>query len=345
MIGDVRAWLVWFSAAAALTLVARNPTYLLLLLLSARLMAATYGLRDRSWAFPFWGLGAFVLGIAALYSMAFVHEGETVLFRLPPWPLVGGPWTAEALAAGVVNGLVLLVLMAVFLALGSVVRTDELLRLVPAGLRDLGLVLLIAVNYVPETRLQLRLIQEAQAIRGHRLRGLAEWRPVVIPLLESGLERAVRLAEAMVARGFGSAESTGRSGRGRLALLCGLLLAMAGWLLLLVGRPIGWVGLGAGLGVLLAVVWRSGRRHRRTQYRVRAWSRFDTLLVTSGVAPVILLILGRALHPGYTLAYDPFPRLGWPPFDPVVGLTLAVMALPAAAQAITRPADAPERLT
>ena len=48
----------------------------------------------------------------------------------------------------------------------------------------------MAITYVPETARHFQRIREAQAIRGHRLRGLRDWRPIVIPLLVGGLERA-----------------------------------------------------------------------------------------------------------------------------------------------------------
>ena len=34
-------------------------------------------------------------------------------------------------------------------------------------------------------------IREAQAVRGHRVQGIRDWLPIVVPLLVSGLERAM----------------------------------------------------------------------------------------------------------------------------------------------------------
>ena len=67
-----------------------------------------------------------------------------------------------------------------------VVPTAELAGLTPTALYELGLVLLVAITYVPETARHFQRIREAQAIRGHRLRGLRDWRPIVIPLLVGG---------------------------------------------------------------------------------------------------------------------------------------------------------------
>jgi len=41
--------------------------------------------------------GLIVVTTAALFNVAMVHVGTTVLFTLPAWiPLLGGPWTLEA---------------------------------------------------------------------------------------------------------------------------------------------------------------------------------------------------------------------------------------------------------
>ena len=74
----------------------------------------------------------------------------------------------------------------------------------PRAFYDLGVVVLIALTYVPQTMQQWQRIREAQAIRGHRWRGVRDWQPLVIPLFIGGLERAMALAEAMVARGYGA---------------------------------------------------------------------------------------------------------------------------------------------
>ncbi|MCI0577775.1 MAG: energy-coupling factor transporter transmembrane protein EcfT [Chloroflexi bacterium] len=325
-----RAWLVWVLAAALLVMVARNPLYTVILLLVSQVALATRaaGPGGRKW--PFWSLGLFIVLVSAVYNSLFVHVGQTVLLRLPAGlPLLGGPVTLEAMVAGAANGLVLLALLSVFTALNALVPAGELVRLMPAALHDLGLVILIALTYVPETGRHLQRIREAQAIRGHRLRGLRDWRPVVIPLLVGGLERSLQLAEAMVARGYGATAGAQHSLAIRLVSFLGLLAAFTGWLLAYwLGWP-GWLLLAAGAGVLAGLLWVAGRRSPRSQYRPLPWRPRDSLLVAVALLPLLVALLPWPFVAQGTLAYSPYPRVHMPAFDPFIGLALAALVLPA----------------
>lgn len=324
---DGRAWLIWLLVAAGLAMVIRNPLYSIILVLVSQAVLAVWGRPDAPLRLPIWRLGLFMVGFSTLFNALSVHLGNTVLFRLPAgWPLVGGAITLEAVLYGAANGLLLLALLGLFLAFNAIVPGHELVRLTPPALHDLGLVVLIAISYVPEMMGQLQRIREAQAIRGHRLRGLRDWRPIMVPLLVGGLERSMGLAEAMTARGYGATADEGQTVRVRLGLVIGLVLAIGGWTLSYwLGWP-GWLLLGAGAGVLMLVLWRSGRRVRRTEYRARRWSRADSWLLITAVVPLLILAL-----PGVdrsSLNYNPYPQWQWPPFDPLIGLGLLLLAAP-----------------
>jgi energy-coupling factor transport system permease protein len=243
----------------------------------------------------------------------------------------------EAIAEGAANGLTLLTLMTVFVALGAIVPMSELTRLVPAAFRDLGLVLLIAVNYVPETRRHLGRIRDAQAIRGHEVRGLRDWRPLVVPLLVGGLERAMRLSETMVARGFGSAgDEASRPGE-QLLLVVGLIAAVAGWFIVVWRGGSGWLLLLLGLLATVGVVVTRGRRVRRTSYRRQPWGVTDiSLLVTASIALAIVILPWPFVNRA-TLTWTPYPNLTVPALDWLVVLALAGLALPALVNSVTKP--------
>lgn len=326
---DARAWLVWVAAAAVLVMVARNPLYTVLIMAVVQVVR-TVRAPGAGLPLPIWRLGAFLVVISAVLNALSVHIGETVLFRLPAgWPLVGGAITLEGFVYGAANGLVLLGLLAVFSAFNALVPAHELVRLTPGALQDMGVVVLIAITYVPETLHHWRRIREAQAIRGHRLRGIRDWRPVVIPLLVGGLERAMGLAEVMVARGYGAAvdqrQSLGRSA----GLLLALLLTFAGWLLIFWVGWLGWLLLVAGVVLMLGLLWRIGRERPRTRYRPAVWGWPEMWVVLSAVLPLLAVLLPLPLIDRTTLLYSPYPRLAIPPFDPLLGLSLALLALPA----------------
>ena len=328
---DARAWAVWLLAGGVLVLATRNPLYLLLLLAASRVVHAACGPATPS-GLPYARLSALILVFSTLFNALTAHAGETVLFALPAgWWLIGGPVTLEAAAYGFITGLSLVALLSFFVAFNAIVPTGELVALAPAALYELGLIVLLGITYVPETGRQLRRIREAQAIRGHRLRGLRDWRPIVVPLLIGGLERAMNLAETMVARGFGSVAQVGAPWRARLALLLGLALALGGALRLAWGGADGWALIG-GAALAVALGYRAlSRRAARTRYRPRRGTWADTALVVAALLPLALLLPLPALARA-GLAFEPYPRLTPPPFAPWAGALLLGLAAPAAGQ-------------
>ncbi len=198
-------WLLWLLAAALPALTTRNPLYLVIVLLAAALVYQAVAARSpfgRDWrlvlrfALTLW---AFTLAFDVLTW----HYGATPLLTLPDnWPVVGGPITLEALAFGLTSGLALATLLLVFAAFNAAVDHYQLLRLLPPFIYQAGLVTSIALTFVPQTVASLRDIREAQMLRGHRFRGLRDLVPLLLPLLTTGLERAIQLAESMEARAF-----------------------------------------------------------------------------------------------------------------------------------------------
>ena len=327
---DARAWLVWVLAGAALAMTIRNPLYTVILLLVARVVDLACGRPDAGLRLPLGRITLVVLLFATLFNGLFVHSGQTVLFRLPPaWPLVGGPITLEGMVYGLETGLILLALLFLFVTFNRVVSPGELVRLTPRAFHDLGVVVLIAITYVPETARHLERIREAQAIRGHRLRGLRDWRPVIIPLLVGGLERAMGVAEAMVARGYGATAGRDQDPRVLAGLVLGLLLLLSGWLLSFWQGPLGWLLLGSGALLLGLLLWRNGRRVIHTRYRPRPWTLQDTLVLLSSLVPLLLVFIPWPFLARDTLAYTPYPLIHLPPFDPVVGIAFLLFTLPA----------------
>lgn len=327
---DARAWLVWLAAGGLLVLATRNPLYLVVLLAVSRAVQAVCEAREgAAWRLPFWRIAALILVFSTLFNLLTAHIGQTVLARLPArWWLIGGPLTLEAAVFGFVAGLSLVALLSFFLAFNTIVPTHELAGLTPGALYELGLVMLIALTYVPETIRHYRRIREAQAIRGHRLRGLGDWRPILLPLLIGGLERAMNLAETMVARGYGATATTAAPRRVRLLLLGGLLLALGGALRLAWRGADGWVLIGGSVLVVGLAYRDLSRRAPRTRYRLRRWAWADTVVVGAALLPLLFLLPLPGLD-GVGLGYAPYPRVTPPPFNVWVGLAILGLAAPA----------------
>jgi energy-coupling factor transport system permease protein len=336
---DARAWLVWLVAVLAVASTTRNPLYLAQVALSLAVVwtvaIPTARADRRGLAVSPWRLALVLLPLGVVFNALTVHVGQTVLFRLPAgWPLIGGAITLEAAVFGALNGAALLLLLVGFGVLNAAVAMRDLLRLTPRAFHQVGVVVSIALTFFPHTLATLARVREAQAIRGHRVRGVRDWTPLVVPLLVGGLEQAMGLAEAMVARGYGTTRAAEQPVGVRLFLVLGLLGILLGW----AGRMVlpawalrlGWAELALGtalavLGAALVVgaLWWAGRGVLHTTYRPRRLDARDAaVMAAAGLALVPVLLPGR-------LAYPVYPSLTLPPFDLLIGGLLLGLLGPA----------------
>lgn len=333
--GHPAAWLLWAVAAALPALTTRNPAYLLLLSLA---VAAVYGdLSDRTegtsgWGW-FWKVALFLWLFTVPLNALTAHYGQTVLFTLPDsLPIVGGPVTLEAAAYGFLSGWGWLGVLAIFASLNRAVEPYRLLRAAPPVLFQTGVVASIALSFIPQAGQALREIREAQAVRGHRQRGLRDLPPLLLPLLTTALERSLQLAEAMEVRGFGNAplRSPTLHRWGQILTVLSLLALLTGLLWRgFQGESAGGFFLSlAGLGLLLLSLVLQSRAIGRTHYRAQHWSSGDLVLALAAGLDVIAYLLLLVLSPDL-MAYTPYPRLDWPAFQPALGLYFLLLALPA----------------
>lgn len=329
-------WLSWaFSVLAVLTLT-RNPWYLLLILGGLALVAWWVPKPPDAPPIPFpaWRFGLVVIPISALFNALSVHIGVTVMFQIPrAIPLLGGPVTVEALLYGALNGLALTAIYALFTLFVSVLPLSALVRLVPRAFYPVAVVITIAIGFVPTTLRHLQQIREAQAVRGHTLRGWRDWLPLFLPLLTGGLERALHLAEAMTARGF-AAESAGPPPwLLRLGLSLGLLAFLGGWLWRLFGEQetIGLLLLLMGLAVIVGLLWSVGRARQHTVYRPSPWRPIDALIILASVGLGLAFLVPWPNFDRSSIFYYPYPRLIWPTLDAVLLLMLGGVLSPALA--------------
>nr|WP_290666680.1 energy-coupling factor transporter transmembrane component T [Ardenticatena sp.] len=324
------AWLAWCAAAVSATLLTRNPFYLTLALLAVLWVRSVLVPNPEGIAAWLLRWGWLFIMFAALFNGLTIHYGEHVLLRLPAsWPLIGGAITAEAILFGALTGVSLMTLLLIFTTFNDVSDYAELLRLTPGFLFHAGLVVSIALSFVPQTVRAYRDVREAQMIRGHRMRSWRDVLPLLLPLLIDGLERAIQLAEALESRGFGGRALQGGL-RARLALLAGLMLLLLGLgLHRLLAHPV--VGLGMSAAGLLLLLWgffRLNRAARRTRFHRRPWHDEDKtlLLISLGVLAVVWSV---ALFDPAALAFYPYPRLSMPPFETWLGVAYMGVAAPA----------------
>jgi energy-coupling factor transport system permease protein len=337
-------WLLWLLAALLPAMATRNPLYLTILLLAVAVDYNTIGRASPlagSWRL-FLKVGLVLVAFSVLFNTLTSHHGQTVLFTLPRLTLkgggvtlldLGGEITLEALSYGLANGLNLMAILLIFATFNVLVDHHQLLRSIPALMYQMGMIASIAITFVPEMVASLKDIREAQALRGHRFRGIRDLLPLFVPLLTSGLERAIQLAESMEARGFGSGAPP-RSRKRELAHKALILLALFG---LLAGAfwygyyaASRWAGALVVLGSILLLASNlvaMGRRVERSRYRRELWRRRDTIVSAASIIAITTIALFWLVDAEALLFY-PYPRFSVPSFNPLIGLVLLTVVIP-----------------
>lgn len=185
------AWIVWSLGAALATMTTTSPFYLAILLACAWVVHSAHqrtGPEARSFRI------FLIVGAVTLAT-------RTVLVLL-------GPVTAGSITTAFLEGLRLAVLLVVFGAFNSVADPYGVLKLAPRRFHEAALAAALALSIAPRTIASIARVREAQQMRGIRVGG---WRTVpalAVPVLETGMEEAVVLAESMDARGHGRGTRT-----------------------------------------------------------------------------------------------------------------------------------------
>ncbi len=341
------AWWAWALGVGAATSLTTNP--LLLLLLVAAVVAVVLAKRsDDPWARSvraYLWLAAVVLGIRIVFQVVLGGQRDgTVLLTLPELHLpawaagirVGGPVTAEAMAATVYDGLRLAALLVCVGAANALANPRRALRSVPPALAELSLAVVVALTVAPQV------VESALRVRrARRLRGSARTvSALVIPVLADALDRSLALAASMDVRGYGRAR--GHVGRWPWLALVGSVAATVG-LYGLLGLPgsITWAAplLIVGVTAVLAALVGAGRRRGTTRYRPDPWWARETLVALAGLGAAAGLVALAAS--GAPLLHPSTDPLVWPMLDPTTGpgaVALAAVLL-AASPLLTAPAN------
>ncbi|HYI16405.1 MAG TPA: energy-coupling factor transporter transmembrane component T [Thermomicrobiales bacterium] len=323
------AWLLWFVGVSSVPVISRNPFYLALDLLVV--LVVYLSLPRTSGAARAWRMFALVGSTLALLSVGFnvltVHVGDKVFATLPDaLPIVGGNLTWNAFVYGALSALAIATLLVAAATFNTAVRQGDVIRLVPGSFAGLGIAGSIAMTMVPQTIAAGRDIYDAQRSRGHRFRGLRDAGSLIVPLLGSGLERAVTLSEALEARGFGASVAIAEPPTTRRLPLLGAVGLLALSLLAIASGRLA-VGLALMAGAVAFGLRATPPRNRRTRFRTLEWNAASLAVAGSGLA-VVVTFAGLLTLTGSTLSYDPFPRLTMPPFEPLAGSALLLLLAP-----------------
>lgn len=340
-------WVVWALAAALSLQLAPSPVYVLLVIGIAWLVVAEHGL-DGPYARAF----PILVGVAVFFAVFRVvlialttHGNTDVLFTTPSFTMpellggfaVGGSTTAPTVLQAGAEGLVVVGIIAVFAAFNAVVSHYELVQTTPRAFYELGLIVVVALAFVPSTIEAIRDVREADRARtGGRVVRRGRLVRQVVPVLERGLEQAVTLAESLDSRGFAHGGSTARE-RGAGWTGVASLVAMGSAFVALVAREDTVALVLGAVGVIGLVVTVRVASHEtgRIRYRPRRLTTADRCCIAGTlVAPILLAVL--VLTGDDTLTWSPSP-VAWPS----LGILPALAFLPLLAPLARRPAVVP----
>ena len=349
-----KVWTLWLLAALTPAMLTQNPLYLLIIILAVGLNY--HNLDHRSPVAQGWGaflrLGLILIAVSIVFNLVFVNAGATHLFTLPElrWEIttqagpitilqIGGDVSLESLLYGLSTGLALLALLLTFATFNAQVDHYQLLRSMPRFLYQSAIVMSIAITFIPQMFIAQREIREAQALRGHRFRTIRDLLPLFVTLLAEGLERSLTLAESMEARGFSHQPAGAGKHRGLLlksTIAVALLVLISGALAwnYFPNQLIGGLAMVAGVLMLITAIWSVGRNVPRSRYRRTVW-RYPDTYVTIAAVIVMLVFLTTWLTQRSALIFYPYPRVAWPPFNPILALTLLLISAPALVSRLT----------
>jgi energy-coupling factor transport system permease protein len=338
------AWWLWATAIAVAAMQTTNPL-LLALLASTVLLVAAARRSARASARSltmFIRLGLFVIALRVALQVLFGDRlPGHVLFTLPSVPLpswaegvsIGGPVTAESILLAATEGLRLAVVLLAFGAANVLASPFRLLKCLPSILYESGVVVTVALSYVPQLAATIEDIRTMRRLRGRPVRGVAGLRGMAVPVLEGALDRSVHLAASMDARGYGRRVEANRSRRivSRTLILVGMVACLLGLYLVTGtssnGSGLAYVALGV-CGALAGVVL-GGVRARRSTYRPDPWRGPEWVVTGSAIALVAAFAVASAAGaPGLHVDYSP---LAWPTVPLLCVIGIACSAIPAIA--------------
>ena len=341
------AWLGWAVAAAAAVQLAPSPVYVALIVGITWVIVEAHA-ADGPYrrAFPFLLTVGAIFGLSRVIIAALTsHNGTHIWFTLPHATMpdilggftVGGTVETDVVLQAVAISFTVIAIMGIFGAVNAIWSHYELVQATPRAFHELGVVITVALAFIPSTIESVSAVREADRARtGGPVVRRGRILRTILPVLERGLERAVALSESMDSRGFGI-RAPGRADleAGWCAVVA--LFALAIGFLALIGRATTLAGVCAALGVgaLGVGVWRGSRSTPRQYYRRRSLTRADWFMIAAAATTPVLLAVASALG-NPTLSWNASP-LAWPRFDPLIALAL----VPLLAPLVRRPAHAP----
>lgn len=204
------AWFAWVAGAGVVAIATTNPFYL------APLFVAAWAVHSRKGVD---GPAARSFRTFALFAAVAVVARTVLVVFSPPLS-----WNGVAYAA--LEGLRLGTLLVLFGTFNSVTDPFRVLRLAPRRWHEPALAAALALSIAPRTMEAAAKVRESQRLRGIEIKSWRTLPALAVPVLATGMEDAVTLAESMDARGHGRGRRT-RYRPDRFGRSAGLTVALA----------------------------------------------------------------------------------------------------------------------
>jgi energy-coupling factor transport system permease protein len=186
------AWFAWVAGAGVVAIATTNPFYL------APLFAAAWVVHSRR---SVDGPAARSFRTFALFAAVTVVVRTLLVVFSPPLS-----WNGVAYAA--LEGLRLGTMLVLFGTFNSVTDPFRVLRLAPRRWHEPALAAALALSIAPRTMEAAAKVRESQRLRGIEIKSWRTLPALAVPVLATGMEDAVTLAESMDARGHGRGPRT-----------------------------------------------------------------------------------------------------------------------------------------
>lgn len=324
---DSRTWLVWGICCMVPMLIGRHPALVVTMLCvvtTVRVVCIPTSVLRWGWIIR---VTLIFAGVGVVFNALTVRSGNQIAFTVPglDWPV-----TWNAIAYGVVSGFAMVTLVLIGVTTAAGLNWIALTRVLPARMAPLAVSGSVAWSFLPAASQAFTDIREAQAARGHHIRTGRDVLPIVVPLLDGALGRALTMSEALEARGFGASDE--RASTRNTTPVFGVLVVV-GTLCLAFAVSMGaqyllWVSLASSAIGVIGLRRSTSNVPPTTRYREHHLSRADvSVILAAGASLGATLLLAAQDHSA--IIFNPYPNLNVPAIDYRILLALLPLLAPA----------------
>lgn len=324
---DSRTWLTWGICCMVPLLIGRHPILVVAMaciVVAVRIVCMPASALRWGWIIR---IAILFAAIGVVFNALTVRSGNQIAFHLPmlDWPI-----TWNAIAYGVVSGMAMVTLVLIGITTAAGLSWIALTRVLPARMAPLAVSGSVAWSFLPAASQAFTDIREAQAARGHRIRSGRDVLPIVVPLLDGSLGRALTMSETLEARGFGASSQDSAEGNslpifGALAIVGALLMAFA---ISMNAQRLIWLAALITIVGVIGFVKTPTAAAKTTRYREHHLTRADIGVIVACATSLVMVLVIASWNQG-AIIFNPYPNLEVPAMDYRILLALLPLFGPA----------------